>query len=115
MAGIPHAARGVTALNLRADVLLAVLLMAALTYLCRAGGLVIRRAVRLPPFAESLLRELPGPLFVAYTAPALAAQGPAGVLAALAVAAVQWRTRNLGAAILAGVAAMAVLRLTTPL
>ena len=98
-------------LAIRGDVLAAVLLMAALTYLCRAGGLVIRRALRLPPFAEALLRELPGPLFVAYTAPALAAQGAAGLLGALAVVAVQWRTRNLGAAILAGVAAMALLRL----
>ena len=90
--------------------LAAVLLMAALTYLCRVGGLVIRRAARLPPFAEALLRELPGPLFVAYTAPALATQGAGGVLGAVVVVAVQWRTRNLGAAILAGVAAVAVLR-----
>lgn len=97
--------------GLRGDVLMAVLLMAAVTYLCRAGGLVIRRAMRLPPFAEAMLRELPGPLFVAYTAPALAAQGVSGLLGAAAVVAVQWRTRNLGASILAGVAAVGLVRL----
>ena len=101
-------------MTLRPDVLWAVLLMAALTYGCRAGGLVIRRAVRLPPFAEALLRELPGPLFVAYVAPVLAQRGAVGVLGAVAVVLVQWRTGNLGAAILAGVGSVALLQLALP-
>ena len=55
---------------------------------------------------EVALQHLPGPIFVAYIAPALAAQGLKGLVAALAVVAAQALTRNLAVAIGTGVAVM---------
>jgi uncharacterized membrane protein len=98
-------------MTLRLDVLLAILGMALATYLCRAGGYALFRAVRPPRFVEVMLQHLPGPIFVAYVAPALASQGSKGFLAALAVVAAQAATRNLAAAIAAGVAAIWLLGL----
>ncbi|MFC0408437.1 AzlD family protein [Roseomonas elaeocarpi] len=96
---------------LRWDVLGAVLAMAAATYLCRIAGTVLRRAVQLPRFLEAMLRELPGPLFVAYVTPALAEAGVTGLLAAAAVMLTQWRTGQLALSIPMGVVALALLRL----
>lgn len=93
-------------MTLRADVLLAILGMAVATYLCRAGGYALFRAFRPPRFVEAMLQHLPGPIFVAYVAPALAVQGAKGFIAAAAVVAAQALTRNLAAAIAVGVAAM---------
>ena len=93
-------------MTLRADVLLAILGMALATYLCRAGGYALFRALRPPRFVEVALQHLPGPIFVAYVAPALAAQGTKCCAAAAVVVAVQAMTRNLAAAIAAGVGAM---------
>ncbi|UFN47013.1 AzlD domain-containing protein [Roseomonas sp. OT10] len=93
-------------MSLHADALAGILVMAALTYLCRAGGYVLRRSFRLPPFAEALLRELPGPLFVAYAAPALLAHGWVGLVGAVAVVLAQWRFRQFGLSIVIGVAAV---------
>lgn len=98
-------------MTLRLDVLLAILGMAAATYLCRAGGYALFRALRPPRFVEVTLQHLPGPIFMAYVAPALAAQGLKGFAAAALVVAVQAATRNLAASIGAGVAAMWVLGL----
>lgn len=100
-------------MTLRLDVLLAILGMALATYLCRAGGYALFRAVRPPRFVEVMLQHLPGPIFVAYVAPALATHGSKGFLAALAVVAAQAATRNLAAAIAAGVAAIWLLGLVT--
>ena len=93
-------------MELRGDVLLAILGMALVTYACRAGGYAVLRAVRPPPFVEAMLRHLPGALFMAYVTPPLVAGGLAAWLAAAAVVAVQVATRNLGLAICAGVAAV---------
>jgi uncharacterized membrane protein len=93
-------------MTLRLDVLLAILGMAVATYFCRAGGYALFRALRPPRYVEVTLQHLPGPIFVAYVAPALAAEGAQGFLAAALVVAVQAVTRNLAAAIGAGVAAM---------
>lgn len=98
-------------MTLRLDVLLAILGMAAATYLCRAGGYALFRALRPPRFVEVGLQHLPGPIFMAYVAPALATQGVKGFAAAALVVAVQAATRNLAAAIGAGVAAMWLLGL----
>lgn len=95
---------------LRPDVLAVILGMAAVTYCCRAGGYVVLRALRPPRFVEAMLRHLPGPLFVAYVAPALAAQDLAAWAGAAAVVGVQAATRNLAAAIAAGVAVIALVR-----
>jgi uncharacterized membrane protein len=93
-------------MTLRLDVLLAILGMALATYLCRAGGYALFRALRPPRAVEVALQHLPGPIFVAYVAPALATQGLKGFVAAAVVVAVQAATRQLVAAIAAGVAAI---------
>ena len=98
-------------MTLRLDVLLAILGMALATYLCRAGGYALFRALRPPRFVEVTLQHLPGPIFVAYVAPALAIQGVKGFVAAALVVVAQAATRNLGAAIATGVAAMWLLGL----
>ena len=97
-------------MTLRWDVTVAILAMGAVTYLCRAGGYAVLRAVRTPPFVDALLRNLPAPLFAAYVALALSRQDLAAVLASIACALVQARWRSFGASIMAGVAAMAALR-----
>ena len=93
-------------MTLRLDVLLAILGMALATYLCRAGGYALFRALRPPRFVEMTLQHLPGPIFVAYVAPALAMQGLKGFAAAAAVVVAQALTRNLAVAIAVGVAAI---------
>ena len=93
-------------MTLRLDVLLAILGMALATYLCRAGGYALFRALRPPPFVEVTLQHLPGPIFVAYVAPALAAAGLKGFVAAALVVVAQAASRNLAVAIAVGVAAM---------
>lgn len=95
---------------IRGDVLAAIVAMAAATYACRAGGYVILRAVRVPPYVQRMLANLPGPLFCAYVAPSLAQWGLAGWVAGAAVMVVQIATRNMAASILSGVAAMAALQ-----
>lgn len=93
-------------MELRPDVLLAILGMALVTYACRAGGYAILRSIRPPEFVEVMLRHLPGALFAAYVAPPLVAGSWPAWVGAVAVVAVQLGTRNLGLAICAGVAAV---------
>ena len=97
-------------MTLRWDVTVAILAMGIVTYLCRAGGYAVLRAVRTPPFVDALLRNLPAPLFAAYVALALSRQDLAAVLASIVCALVQARWRSFGASIVAGVGAMAALR-----
>ena len=56
-----------------ADVLLAILGMAAVSYACRAGGYAVLRSIRPPAFVDAMLRHLPGALFMAYVTPPLVA------------------------------------------
>jgi uncharacterized membrane protein len=74
-------------MTLRPDVLLAIIGMALATYLCRAGGYALFRALRPPRYVEVVCSILPGPIFMAYAMPALAAHGWKGWVAAVAV----WR------------------------
>jgi branched-subunit amino acid transport protein len=90
-------------MEVRLDVLLAILGMALVTYASRAGGYAVLRAVRPPDFVQVLLRHLPGCLFVAYVAPPLLAGGWPAWIGAVVVVVVQIASRNLGIAILAGV------------
>ncbi|NKC33719.1 AzlD family protein [Falsiroseomonas selenitidurans] len=93
-------------MEVRLDVLLAILGMALVTYASRAGGYAVLRAVRAPDWVQVLLRHLPGCLFMAYVAPPLLAGGPGAWAGAAVVVAVQLATRNLGIAILSGIAAV---------
>jgi len=91
-------------MELRLDVLLAILGMALASYACRAGGYAVLRAVRPPAFVDAMLRHLPGCLFVAYAAPPLLAGALPAWIGALAVVLVQLTIRNTGLAMVAGVA-----------
>ena len=86
-------------MTLRLDVLLAIIGMAVATYACRAGGYAVYRATRPPRFVEVMLRHLPGPIFMGFLLPNLAAQGASAALAAVAVVAAQALSRSLVAAI----------------
>lgn len=90
---------------MRSDVLLAILAMAAATYLTRAGGYVLFRAMQPNAVVRSALGYIPGALFVAYVAPALANGGWPEWIGAATTVAVMLATRQMSAAILAGTAA----------
>jgi uncharacterized membrane protein len=96
---------------LRPDVLLAILGMAIVTYASRAGGYALLRVVRQPRWLQAALRHLPGCLFVAYVAPPLLAGGLPSWVGALAVVGVQIASRNMGAAIITGIAVTWAVRL----
>jgi branched-subunit amino acid transport protein len=93
-------------MELRLDVLLAILGMAAVTYAARAGGYAVLRSVRPPEFVEAMLRHLPGALFMAYVTPPLVAGSLPAWAGAVVVVGTQLATRNLGLAICAGVGAV---------
>ncbi len=94
--------------------LLAILGMAAATYLTRAGGYFLVR--RLPPgrFVEAWLRHIPGAMFVALVTPAVANGGPAAWAGAAAVLAAARLWGNLVVSLLAGVGAVYLVRLALP-
>ncbi len=83
---------------------LAIAAMALATYATRAGGYVLFRAVRPNDTVRLALSYIPGALFVAYVAPALAEGGWPEWGGALATVAVALATRQMSAAILAGTA-----------
>jgi uncharacterized membrane protein len=91
-------------MEVRPDVLAAILAMTVVTYACRAGGYALLRGRRLPACAEAMLRHLPGALFMAYVTPPLVAGSWPAWIGAAAVIGVQLATRNLGVAIIAGIA-----------
>lgn len=97
-------------MTLRPDVLAAILVMALATFLCRAGGYAVLRVTRPPRFVQAMLGHLPGAIFVAFLAPALASGGWAAWTAAGAVLAAQVAFRRIAVSILVGVLALWLLR-----
>ena len=97
-------------MTLRPDVLAAILAMALATFLCRAGGYAVLRVVRPPRFVQAMLNHLPGAIFIAFLAPAVANGGWAAWAAAAATVAAQIAFRRIAVSILAGVAALWLLR-----
>ena len=89
---------------------LAIVLMALVTYATRAGGLWLASRLDLSKRAEAWLEQIPGAILVSLVAPAVLTNGLAGAIAALAVVLVAVRTGSLPAAMIAGVAAIVVLR-----
>ncbi len=98
-------------MQLRADAVIAILGMAGVTYMLRAGGLLL--AARLPKAGrwERALSSLPGAVLVAIVVPNVIDAGTLGVVAAAAVTVVAVKTRNLLAAMTVGVAVVALGRL----
>lgn len=89
---------------MRPDVLLAIAAMTVATYATRAGGYVLFRAIRPNATVRAALGYIPGALFVAYVAPALAAGSWPEWTGAAATIAVMLVTRQMSAAIVLGTA-----------
>lgn len=84
---------------------LAILLMGLATYLCRAGGYWLFRQIRPSPLLRSALAYVPGTLFVSFVVPSLIQGGLQSLAGGADTLGVMIATRNLLAAIVAGVAA----------
>lgn len=93
-------------MTLRWDVLAAILGMAVASYLCRAGGYAVLRVTRPPRFVQAMLQHLPGAIFIAFLAPALAKGGWTAWAAAGATIATQAAFGRLALSIAAGVGAL---------
>ncbi len=89
---------------------LAILGMAAATYLTRAAGLFIATRIRLTPRTEAFLQGIPGAVLISILLPGLTRGGPAEWVAAAVSLGLALKTRNLLAAMVAGVVAVCVLR-----
>ncbi len=86
-------------------VLAAIIGMSLVTYLTRAGGYLLFRAIRPPAVMRRALAYIPGALFVSYVVPALAEGGGQQWVGAAATLALMLATRRLEVAILGGTAA----------
>lgn len=84
--------------------LLAILGMAAASFAVRAAGYLVLRRVQPGPFLRAFLSHLPGSIFVAFAAPAVARAGLAGLAGAAVTIAVMLATRSTTWSLLAGVA-----------
>ena len=85
-------------------VLATIAAMAMATYLTRAGGYLLFKAVRPSPLFRNALTYIPGALFVSYVVPALAQGGLQQWAGSIATALILLTTRSLAAAILGGIA-----------
>ena len=85
-------------------VLLAILAMSAATFATRAGGYLLFRAFRPGAGLRQMLTYIPGALFVAYVAPALADGGWPQWIGAVAAAVLMRLTRQVAVAIFGGTA-----------
>lgn len=92
------------------DSLLAILGMAAVTYLTRISGPYLVRLVQGNQRLEACLERLPGSILVALLAPLVFASGSAEIVGAAVTVAVTLRTRAMPVALAAGVGTVAILR-----
>ncbi|HLL79643.1 MAG TPA: AzlD domain-containing protein [Ktedonobacteraceae bacterium] len=92
-------------------ILLTILGMALATYLTRAGGLFLMSFITPSPRVEAWLRQIPGAVLISIIAPTVFLSSLAQTLAALITLLAAIYTKNLLVAIIAGVAAVSLLRL----
>ncbi len=90
--------------------LLAIVLMALVTYATRAGGLWLASRLELSERAEVFLDQIPGAILISLVAPVVVYGGPAAWIAAAVAALVAWRTGSLLGAMAVGVGAILALR-----
>lgn len=93
------------------DSLITILGMALVTYLIKAGGLLVANRLPETGFVAHWMRHLPGAVLASLVAPAILSGGPAEGIAAAATALIYIMTRNLFAAMVGGVLAVYVARL----
>ena len=92
-------------------ILLTILGMALVTYMTRAGGLLLMSFITPSPRVEAWLRQIPGAVLISIIAPTIFLTGPAQMLAALATLLAAIYTRNILVAMIVGVAAAWLLRM----
>ncbi|KQX35726.1 hypothetical protein ASD04_13200 [Devosia sp. Root436] len=93
------------------EAVIAILGMALVTIAVKASGLLLADRLPREGFAAAWLRHIPGAVLAALVAPALITGSPAEAVAALATGGVFILTRNLFAAMAAGVAMVYLIRL----
>ncbi len=82
-------------MQMRSEAVLTILLMAAVTALLRLSGLWLMGQVKMSPFIERWLKNLPGSLVLAIVAPKVLTGGLPEILATLGVILVMVKTKNL--------------------
>lgn len=92
------------------EAVLAILGMAAVTYVIRAGGFLIAARLSSTGFIALWVRNIPGAVLAALIAPELVKGGPAAWIAAGAATLVYLATRNVFATIVGGVLVIFLLR-----
>lgn len=97
-------------MTIHPSALLAIALMAIVTYLTRAGGYWMLGRVTISPRIEAGLAYLPGAVLIALVVPATVEEGIPGVLALAATAMAMRRTGNLFLAMVAGVGTIWIMR-----
>lgn len=95
--------------------LLAIVGMALVTYATRAGGVLLMGLVPITPRVEAFLRHLSSSVLVALVVPAALKGDPAALVAVAAAGLVMAVTRQMIAAMAAGVACAALLRQLMPM
>ncbi|MCR6672221.1 AzlD family protein [Devosia ginsengisoli] len=93
------------------EAVIAILGMALVTIAVKASGLLLADRLPRDGFAAAWLRHIPGAVLAALVAPALVTGSPAEVVAAVATGGIFILTRNLFAAMAAGVATVYLVRL----
>ena len=91
-----------------ADFLTAVAALAAVSFLCRAGGFMMMRYVRITPRMESALKAVPLAVMIGIVMPAAAAGRPPELVGLVAVGLVMKLWANELLAALAGLAVVAI-------
>jgi uncharacterized membrane protein len=97
-------------MTVQPSALAAILLMAVVTYACRAGGYWLLGRVTISPRIAIGFSYLPGAVLISLVAPAMAEEGIPGVCAVAATAIAMWRTNSLLVAMVAGVGTVWVMR-----
>lgn len=97
-------------MTIHASALLAILLMAVVTYGFRAGGYWLMGRVTLSPRMEAGLAYLPGAVITALVVPSAIEAGAAGIVGLIAVAIVMRRWNNLFLALVFGIGAVWLMR-----
>jgi len=95
---------------MRAEVLLAFLAMAAVSYGIRVAGYLVGGRMHEHPRLRAALDQLPAAILIALVAPIVTRGGPAEWLAAAVVAVLAWYVDMLLIPLAAGVVAVVVLR-----
>lgn len=93
------------------EALLAIAGMALVSFMIKAGGLLLANRLPRDGFAAAWLKHIPGAVLASLVAPALVTGSPAEVIAAAITALVYVLTRNLLPAMAAGVLAVYLARL----